>query len=299
MIDISVKLEKLLEEEEIAEYEDEKIFSNLYMISLPTSLRKLESMKESRDYEQKKAENEWLRETSPESEQVSAISFDCLKMKLRPEAHSCDGFMYYAGNDTDKISILFEMKKVNKSKMLQYIASRDEESILEKVKDSVLLLQEDIEFSGCFTGKELIEHTHLLLIYGGKADTVSEASLGIGKKEKVKRDKTGRQIRAARLSPGSESQKRKNEIFKRLGEELKKKGRAPCKKGYFGIPVRDPEWEKRNGEKILDFTMLSKEDMREVIENVRFFDRWDWGVYCTYLCDEEESDVTSDISDGK
>ncbi len=61
MIDISVKLEKLLEEEEIAEYEDEKIFSNLYMISLPTSLRKLESMKESRDYEQKKAENEWLR----------------------------------------------------------------------------------------------------------------------------------------------------------------------------------------------------------------------------------------------
>ena len=43
-IKISIRLEELLNKQELSEYEDEKINSNFYLISLPTALSKLKSM---------------------------------------------------------------------------------------------------------------------------------------------------------------------------------------------------------------------------------------------------------------
>ena len=53
-IKISIRLEELLNKQELSEYEDEKINSNFYLISLPTALRKLKSMEGSKDYDEKK-----------------------------------------------------------------------------------------------------------------------------------------------------------------------------------------------------------------------------------------------------
>lgn len=285
-IKISIRLEELLNKQKLSEYEDEKINSNFYLISLPTALRKLKSMEGSKDYDEKKMKNEWLSEICPMSRKISAISFDQLKMKIKPDSCSCDGFLYHAGEQTDKLSILFEMKNINRSDMVSMLLSK-KDSILDKVRDSVVLLRDEIDFSGAFTGQELVEHTHLLLIYGGKADSVSEASLGIGKKQIVKKDANGRQVKAARLPVKDqhkyESKKGEKELFQRFSDELRGRGLASCKKGYFGIPVKDPKWEKQSGQKMLSFTMLSKEDLRKVIEDIRFFENWDWGVYRTYM----------------
>ncbi len=94
-------------------------------------------------------------------------------------------------------------------------------------------------------------------------------------------------MRAARLPVKYhhkyESKKGEKELFQRFSDELRGRGLASCKKGYFGIPVKDPKWEKQSGQKMLSFTMLSKEDLRKVIEDIRFFENWDWGVYRTYM----------------
>lgn len=282
-----MKLEEILQKQTEPEFEDEKINSNFYLISLPVSLRKLKSMEGSKDYEERLRENEWLKDICPKCTETGAISLDRLKMEISPDARSCDGFLYDAGSGVNGMSILFEMKNVNRSKMIEFIASREKDSIWEKVKDSIALLQREIEFSGGLTGEDLLKRTHLLLIYGGKADTVSEATLGIGKKQAVKRNDKGRQMRAASLSSGFQkkytSKKSEEDIFRRFHEKLRKKGLASCEKGFFGIPAKDPKWEKQNGRKLLGFTMLSKEDLCQVIEEVGFFEHWNWGNYRTYF----------------
>lgn len=129
-----MKLEEILEKQTEPEFEDEKINSNFYLISLPVSLRKLKSMEGSKDYEERLRENEWLKDICPKCTETGAISLDRLKMER-----------------------------------------------------------------------------------------------------------------------------------------------------FFGIPAKDPKWEKQNGRKLLGFTMLSKEDLCQVIEEVGFFEHWNWGNYRTYF----------------
>ena len=279
------KLEEYFDVTKDAEYEDEKVQSNVYNVTLSTSYRKLESLKGTDDYDKYEQENRWLYDLCNKIDQIPTISFDCLKMQINPQFTSCDGFFYSAEKRDDKYSLLVEFKNVNRSKMLEYISSEDNDSIYSKVKDSVSMIKNDIEFEGGYTGDELIEKIHFIVVYGERNDTVTTASLGFKKVQRASKDHGGRQNKAVCVERKKESStKKEEEILKNFGDKLQALNLAPCEKGYFGVPVRDPAAVKLKGiGKLYYFTMFSKHDFVKLVEDVDYFSKWNWGKYIGYF----------------
>ena len=79
--------------------------------------------------------------------------------------------------------------------MLEYIKKDDKDGVLSKVVDSVALLKGGLEFEGYDPG-QIVSNTHLMLVYGEKANTVSAMHPNLGSKGIVNRDRNGRQSRA-------------------------------------------------------------------------------------------------------
>lgn len=277
-------------------YPDERIASNLYLISLSTSMGQLVSMEEiikeyeerdrdctgrREDYEKAIKKNEWLHGECPKCEMVRVFALDKIKECVDRDMRSCDGFFYYAKKDTEKLNLLVEMKNVSKRKMLEYMESDCQDSLYRKVCDSLELIGSRLEFEGGYSGRELIDHTHLLVVYGGRADTVSASALGFGRKTAVEKNQKGRQSKAAKLAPVSV--KNDEAVLNKFIKRVKSKGLAACSFKYFGFPSREPREEKGEKGKERAFTMFSKEDMRRVIEDCGFFDEWEWGKYETWF----------------
>lgn len=277
-----MKLKALIDAQEYT-YEDEKINSNIYLISLKKSLRQLESLVGVKDYEKLKKDNEWFREGCVECDNIGVISFDKVKEVINDDFQSCDGFFYNGSNDSKRLSLLLEFKDVNRSKLLEYIKSKGNDSISEKIKYSAEILKNHIEFEGGFSGEELIFHTHIIIVYGDKADTVSNVKLGFGKKQLIQRNKKGRQSKATTINR-ERSRKDDEQILSDFKRYIKKLKFAPCEKGYFGVPVTDPDVDKNNGKKkTYCYTLFTKKDFQDVISKEKFFDEWDWGVYKEYF----------------
>lgn len=290
-----MKIEEILSNQEY-QYPDEKIESDLYLISLSTSLRELDSrekqVQEYKDrpmkYEQRLNEynkvcknNKWLREECPECEEIPVLALDKIKEYVDREMKSCDGFFYWAQKSETKLSLLIELKNVNKSTMLGYMKARDDNSIYLKVRDSLELISNRLEFEGGYSGKELIGHTHLLLVYGGRADMVSSGNIHFGEKAAAKKNEKGRQARAVPIrKPSFDDTKTIQDSF---GEKVKKMGLASCPFKYFGFPGREPREIKEAQGKVRTYTIFSKEDMRKAIEDCAFFDNWDWGKYSSWF----------------
>jgi len=193
---------------------------------------------------------------------------------------------YNAEKSDEKYSILVEFKNVNRRKMLEYIASDGEDSIYEKIKDSVVMIKNDIEFEDGYSGDELIKRIHILLVYGDKADTVSAVSFGF-EKNAVTKNHNGRQSRAVSLNRKSKkeySNKQEEEILTEFGGKLQKLNLVACKKGYFGIPIPDPKGIKYKGiGTLFYYTMLAKSDFVKMVDEVEYFAEWNWGKYKEYF----------------
>lgn len=87
-----------------------------------------------------------------------------------------------------------EFKNANNDKMLKFIKMGDKDDIWSKIADSAALLKDMVEFNG-YDGDQIISNTHLILVYGEKANTVSTMHMNLGKKDTVIRDRNGRQSR--------------------------------------------------------------------------------------------------------
>lgn len=284
------KLEDYLIEDsnKIIEFDDEKINANLYLVTLVKSLREIQSFKKSgSDCSKFEIDNQWLYKECERIREIPTISFDQLKLKINAAYKSCDCFFYNAEKSNDKFSLLVEFKNVNRSEILKYLNSKESDSLYEKVKDSINMIKHDIQFEDGFSGMELVEHTHCVIVYGERADTVAEINLGFGSKNPAKKDEKGRQIRAVSINRNlgiSSSKKTEEEILKAFGEKIQNLKLASCPKRYFGIPIYDPDLVKLKGiGDLFYYTMFTKHDFVKLIEEIEYFDNWDWGKYSTYF----------------
>lgn len=106
------------------DYEDESILSNLYLTSLPMSMRELASRgervsKESnqakkerlqKEYEEDLKMQKWLSEDCQEICDVKTISLDQLKNRIDAQKKSCDVYFYNPNTEDNKRNILIEWR---------------------------------------------------------------------------------------------------------------------------------------------------------------------------------------------
>ena len=271
-----------------AEFDDEKVNSDILSVTLVKSLRGMESLKNTKDYEKYKVKNQWLYEICNKIEKVPILSFDQLKNQINRDYRSCDGFFYNTTKDSNIYSLLVEFKDVSRKDILEYIKSEKEDSIYLKVKDTIRMIENDIDFEEGFSGRELSNVTHFVIVYGDKANTITPVSLGFGRRTSdVPKDKNGRQKQAISLKSNQRkvfSKKEEQEIMRVFGEKLQGLGLRACPKGYFGIPVSDPDMVKKKGiGNLFYFTMFTKYDFAKLVEEKEYFDSWNWGKYAVYF----------------
>lgn len=151
--------------------------------------------------------------------------------------------------------------------------------------DSLSLLKEKVEFEG-YSNEQIISNTHLMIVYGERADTVSVMHMNLGKKERVNKDKNGRQNGAVRFDRQNNKEysiKETKEILNDFSDKIKAKGLAACPQGYFGVPIREPDRDKMGKDKVCWYTLYSKRDFQKVVRDEGFFENWDWGIYGKYF----------------
>ena len=281
-------LEEYIQNTMDAKYDDEKVNSNLFNVSLVKSFREMEKLRETNVYEKFEKQNKWLYEVCNQIKQISVISFDQLKQQINKDYKSCDALFYNGIQNDDRYSLLIELKNVSRKDILEYIKSDKDDSIYFKVRDTIRMIENDIDFEGGYSGKELVKTMHFIIVYGGKANTVSEVSLGFGRKNSnIEKDSNGRQIRAVSLKTNQKksfSKKEEDEIMRKFGEKLHDLDLVACPKGYFGIPISDPNITKKKGiGNLFYFTMFTKNDFAQLIGSEKYFDTWNWGEYREYF----------------
>ncbi len=296
-----MKLENYLEQDlkVTHKYQDESIISNLYLTSIPMSLRELDSRGDGirreenagkrermqRNYQEEVKKQNWLSEDCDEIYKVKTLSLDQLKKRIDDKKKSCDAYFYYPNTEDNKRNLMIEFKNVNKSKIIEYIKRDDKDGLWCKVMDSVSLLRESIGFEG-YNDEQIISNTHLMIVYGERADTVSAMHMNLGSKKSVSKDKCGRQNSAVRFDRQYEKEysiKETKEILDKFSDKIKAKGLAACPKGYFGVPIREPDQDKSGKDKVCWYTLYSKKDFQKVVGDEGFFENWDWGIYSKYL----------------
>lgn len=296
-----MKFEDYLEREleSTHEFEDESIISDLYLVSLPMSLRELKVRSDrieeegnedrkkrmQKEYDEDLEKQGWLLRDCEEICRVKTISLDQLKNRVDDKKKSCDAYFYNPNTRGSKRNLMIEFKNVNKDKMLEYIKKDDKDGVLSKVVDSVELLKGELEFEG-YDPEQIVSNTHLMLVYGEKANTVSAMHLNLGSKGIVNRDRNGRQSRAVRMDRQKSKEysvKETKEILDKFSDKMKSKGFASCPEGYFGVPIKEPDSDKSGKEKCCWFTLYSKKDFQRVVKDQKFFENWDWGVYGKYF----------------
>lgn len=282
-------LHKALAEEakEECEFEDEKIASNLYLASLPYSLRSLkEDSGQPESVREKKIEsNMWLKNESIHIADIPAINFDCLKCKIDASRPSCDVFFYNAGFSKHRKHLLGEFKNTSKSEIVDMMKSRGKDGLKRKIISSIDLLKSEISFVSSKEEQRALEgDIHLFLVYGGKNDMPSAGDWRkrLPRSENVSRDSRRKQVSASRQRYNSnDSEKKANTIFNSFGLFLKGKGLVPCTKEEFPGNAL-PRLSKSRGGKIRDFSMFSATDFAEIVDS-GYFDTWNWGTLAPYI----------------
>lgn len=267
-----------LESEIKSEYEDEKIMSNLYLVSLSKPLRSVANVKDNQKEYMKYIElNDWLKTICEPCGKVPVIDMDNVKNLVDKDRKSCDA-LWYSYSGTRK-SILAEFKNSPKSKVMELIRLdvKESESIQGKLASMVRMIQEDLLFGGKYDNEELVKHTHFLLVYNGKNDVpVSNVRDYLPRKTEVKRDGKKKQNRAARNVVSS--RKETDNILDRFAEYVEKSGLCDCTRDEFPGSALPRLSKSKAGKKTRKFSLFSVSDFAEIVMD-GFFESWDWGEY--------------------
>lgn len=260
------------------EYEDERIMSNLYLVSLSKPLRSVEYVKNNpKEYQKYIKLNDWLKKICEPCDKIPVIDIDNVKNFVDKDKKSCDALWYsYTGNHK---SILAEFKNSSKSKVLNLIRLdiKESESIRGKLASTVMMMQEDLLFGGKYENEKLVQHTHFLVVYDGKNDVpVSDVRGYMPRKKEVERDEKKKQRRAARYVVTS--RKETDDILERFAEDVEKFGLCGCTREEFPGSALPRLTKSKDGKKIRKFSLFSASDFAEIVRD-GFFDSWDWGEY--------------------
>lgn len=283
-----IRVMDLLKEEQGAapEYHDERIASYLSMISFSESLRAFKSRTE-HEKEQKKGAFTWLTMYSEAIAKIPVLNFDRIKSRVNNDLTSCDGFFYnYNHTNEREMHFLLEMKNVNKSalvSMLDIHGRSGKDSILRKVQDSVLLIRKELEFGGAQEHGEIVENTHLLLVYGGKNDLPARnVRLPLPSKKRVERGTNKKQARA--VSGTGQRDKAENDLIDLFGRQIERLGMKFCETAVFPGNFL-PKAKKSCGTKGRWYTIFTAQDFAEIIDR-GFFRDWPWGEYSQFWKEE-------------
>ena len=275
IVEMNVLDEVKKERQEIVQYMDEKIGSNIYYISLSFALRSLEGMGED-ERKSKIQKNAWLASETMGVHDTFVLSFDNIVKKLANGKKSCDGFFYNFTLEDNRQHYLVELKNVDKRTLLKMLNDFGNEGIYEKVKNSIELIKQQLLFGGRTEKQEIIEHTHFFLVYGGKNNVSSKNPVKMVRKTQVSRDENQKQKRAARINENSSKQE--DETYKLFGSKIIQLGLEACSEEAFPGDAL-PRTQKIKGlGRVRQFSVFSAYDFAKIID-AKYFDTWNWGEY--------------------
>lgn len=272
--------EVILEDKKIFEYGDEKIASNVYLVSLSCALRKLATM-DGKEKEEALGKNEWLAEETGKVRDIPVIAFDNVVKKLENGKCSCDMFFYNFHQEAEEFHYLAELKNVDKKRMLSMLADMGQDGIFTKVRDSVQMIGKELEFGGAQEHEELVSHTHFFVVYAGKNNVPAKSPIEMPGRTRVSRDEHRKQNRAGRMVTGSE--KREREIYDRFGNQILRLGLKACDEDQFpGKALPRAKKMGQGGGKMRMYSLFSASDFAQILDH-GFFDTWKWGDYTEHF----------------
>lgn len=260
------------------DFEDEKIASNLYLVSLSESLRGLDGRSETEKITLAE-KNNWLLEETEHIKNVPVLSFDNIVKKLKNRRTSCDAFFYNFTNQPETQHYLAEFKNSDKATLLSLLIKSNNDGIFNKINDSVFLIQSELEFGGVSEHEDIIKNTHFFLVYGGKNNVATNQTITMPRKTKIQADSRGKQKHASRMKPLT--QKQENEAYSSFGKKITDLGLACCDASIFPGKAL-PQAIRHGKSKIRNFSIFSASDFAQVVD-AGFFDEWNWGEYTPFL----------------
>ena len=272
-------LEELLniERENPPEYRDERIASTLYCCSLPKPMRSMDAMASLPDmYKKCVEESKWLFSTDEdEAPNTPVISLDMVTQKIAPGMRSVDA-MFYNAEDSRAYSYLLEFKNIGRAQMISMLVPSDEkdkDSVLEKIRDSRLLLRSKLELTGGCTGDELLHHTIVILVYNHK-DMPSKMDNPFVMHSAAKPE------RGHHLMPSRRKQERRFSFVKSLEEreikfrtQLEKLGMGKISKNDWPMRIKDPKVPSEG----TCYILMTAAEFRDLVSEKKIFTDWQWG----------------------
>lgn len=261
-------------------YPDEKIASNVYYVSLPNTIGSIAGYGDAVK-KQKIDRNDWLKEKSASVQVTPVLDFDLIVKKLENSRCSCDALFYNTEPEGSEQHYLAEFKCADKAAVLKMMEDPGKDGIYQKVNDSVLMIQRELEFGGADEHEALTARLHFFLVYAGKNNVPDRNPVTMPGKMKVQKDGHGKQKSAGRMR--FDSLKTENEIYERFGKQLELLGLASCSEDTFpGDALPRAIKRIKGGERVRCFTMFSASDFAEIVE-LGYFSNWKWGNYTPYF----------------
>lgn len=272
-------LELLLNKDALTtyEFEDEKLASTIYYTSFSTSLREIAIRKARGDnVEECEEENQWILGSEKNAMSINAINFDKLPSLCNADGlRSVDALIMDL--DPCKLHFVIEFKRCSKQTMLEkYIVSSSDDSILQKLKDTRNLICNLLSIEGV-EANSFLRSTHVIIVYLGKNNTVSDFQAPILGKGSVQKGANGKQNRASKIR--YKQPMNSNPDLEELGVKIEQLGFAKCRKENFPVPGQPKYHSCKPERKIRNYSLFSSSDFIELIEKYNFFDSVNWGIY--------------------
>ena len=216
------------------EFEDEKLASTIFHTSFSTSLREIACRKARGDnVEECEEENQWILGSEKNAMSINAINFDKLPPLCNADGlRSVDALIIDL--DPCKLHFVIEFKRCSKQTLLEkYIASSSDDSILQKLKDTKNLICNLLSIEGV-EANLFLKNTHVIIVYLGKNNTVSDFQAPILGKGSIQKGVNGKQNKASKIR--YKQPKNSNPDLEELGAKIEQLGFAKCRKEEFPVP---------------------------------------------------------------
>lgn len=252
---------------------DEVIASNLYYVSFPHSLGIISGVPDQSQRDEMHKQNNWLQSVIPEASDVHVINFDRVKEYISDyqQLKSCDAYFYKS--DFGKC-FLIEFKATTKEKLLKMLDLKTDsaDALIKKIAHSKTIL-EKVCFNAVGTPDDLVERTHVVIVYDGKNTEASTLAVRDLLPQKKRRTSSGKQMRASFQE--KTSRKEIDQPTKRFADYIQQKlGFCSVTKKEFpgsAYPDDSPRYA----------SFMTARDFSKAV--YALFVDWDWGDYLPYF----------------
>lgn len=271
-------------------YEDEKLASNIYYVSFSTSINEIETINKTNPEKARELDenNKWLLGTLERAKIIPAINFDKLPALCKNDGLKSPDALLLNYND-DSLNLIIEFKNCSKRTLEQnYLNPKKDDSVHHKFADAVKLITSKLSIENYEDIESFISKTHIVVVYNGKNDTLSNFPQSKIDKITTSKNSKGKQNKAVKVNFSGRDYA--NPIEEQFSKAVNGFGYAKCKREYFPIPGT-PKYKRVKSEgKVRDFSLFSSIDFVRLMEEFSFFDGFDYGVYEKYFMKSDKKD---------